>query len=116
MEARDRRLVRAGERAHAKALRGEAGLHALAGCDVLVDERARLRDERYRIGVVLAAPTAYLILSVTIASLLFLAGLGAVSAQVGGAGVWNGAWRVALWGALAMGVTAGAGTLVGTVT
>ncbi|MBK7262399.1 MAG: VIT family protein [Rubrivivax sp.] len=68
------------------------------------------------IGVVLAAPTAYLILSVTIASLLFLAGLGAVSAQVGGAGVWNGAWRVALWGALAMGVTAGAGTLVGTVT
>ena len=67
------------------------------------------------IGVVLVAPTAHLILSVTIASLLFLAALGAVSAQVGGARVWNGTWRVAFWGAIAMGVTAGAGALFGAV-
>ncbi len=67
------------------------------------------------IGVVLATPTAHLILSVTIASLLFLAELGAVSAQIGGARFWNGTWRVAFWGAIAMGVTAGAGALFGAV-
>ena len=31
-----------------------------------------------------------------------LAGLGAISVQVGGAPVWNGTWRVAFWGAVAM--------------
>ncbi len=67
------------------------------------------------IGVVLAAPPAHLILSVPIAALLLLAALGAVAAKVGGAGVWNGAWRVAFWGAIAMGVTAGAGALFGAV-
>ena len=48
-------------------------------------------------------------------SLLFLAFLGAVAARVGGAGVWLGAWRVTLWGALAMAITAGVGALVGAV-
>ncbi len=47
------------------------------------------------IGVVVAVPSAHLILSMPIAALLFLAALGAVAATVGGAGVWNGAWRVA---------------------
>lgn len=67
------------------------------------------------IGVVLAASPALLIFAVPVASLLFLAGLGAVSAWIGGAPVWPGTWRVALWGALAMGVTAGAGALLGSV-
>ena len=44
-----------------------------------------------------------------------LAGLGAVSAQAGGAPVWTGTWRVAFWGAIAMAVTAGAGVLFGAV-
>ena len=45
----------------------------------------------------------------------FLAGLGALSAQLGGAAVWKGTWRVAFWGAFAMAVTAGAGALFGAV-
>jgi len=36
---------------------------------------------------------------------VFLAGLGAVAARVGGAGVVVGAWRVTFWGALALGIT-----------
>jgi VIT1/CCC1 family predicted Fe2+/Mn2+ transporter len=44
-------------------------------------------------------------------SLAFLAGLGAVAAKVGGAPVAIGAWRVTFWGALAMAITAGVGSL-----
>lgn len=65
--------------------------------------------------VVATASAAQLSLWVLVSSLVFLAGLGALSAQMGGAGVWQGAWRVALWGALAMVVTAGAGALFGAV-
>ncbi|MCO7612927.1 VIT family protein [Pseudomonas chlororaphis] len=43
-------------------------------------------------------------------SLVFLAGLGAVAARAGGAKVVPGAWRVTLWGALAMGLTAAVGS------
>jgi len=67
------------------------------------------------IAVVAMASPARLILWVSLASLGFLAGLGAVSAQAGGARVWTGTWRVAFWGAVAMGVTAGAGALFGAV-
>ena len=48
-------------------------------------------------------------------SLLGLAGLGAVAARVGGADMLAGAWRVTFWGALAIAVTAGVGTLFGAV-
>ncbi len=48
-------------------------------------------------------------------SLVFLAILGGLAARVGGAGVTMGAMRVTFWGALAMGLTAGVGTLFGTV-
>jgi len=48
-------------------------------------------------------------------SLVFLALLGGLAARVGGAPVTVGAMRVTLWGALAMGVTAGVGALFGTV-
>ena len=41
--------------------------------------------------------------------------LGAVAARVGGAGAGAGALRVTFWGALAMGVTAGAGAWFGAV-
>jgi len=67
------------------------------------------------IGVGGAITPAHLFPWISIASLVFPAGLGAVSARVGGAGVWNGTWRVALWGAIVMGVTAGAGALFGAV-
>jgi len=67
------------------------------------------------IGVVLIATPAQLVFWVSVASLVFLAGLGATSARVGGAPVVKGAWRVALWGAIAMAITAGAGALFGAV-
>ncbi len=47
-------------------------------------------------------------------SLAFLALLGGLAARAGGARVTVGAMRVTLWGALAMGVTAGIGALFGT--
>jgi VIT1/CCC1 family predicted Fe2+/Mn2+ transporter len=48
-------------------------------------------------------------------SLVFLAILGGLAARVGGASVSVGAMRVTFWGALAMALTAGVGTLFGTV-
>jgi vacuolar iron transporter family protein len=47
-------------------------------------------------------------------SLLFLASLGALAANVGGASTTTGAIRVTFWGALAMALTAGVGALFGT--
>jgi vacuolar iron transporter family protein len=61
------------------------------------------------------SPAASLMVSVSVSSLMFLAALGAWSARVGGAGVWLGAWRVTFWGALAMAITAAAGSLFGAV-
>jgi VIT1/CCC1 family predicted Fe2+/Mn2+ transporter len=61
------------------------------------------------------APTAALIPLVSGTSLVFLAILGALAARVGGANVTTGAMRVTFWGALAMGLTAGAGALFGMV-
>ena len=48
-------------------------------------------------------------------SLVFLAILGGLAARAGGASVRAGAIRVTFWGALAMALTAGVGTLFGTV-
>jgi VIT1/CCC1 family predicted Fe2+/Mn2+ transporter len=67
------------------------------------------------IAVVATAAPAHVILWVSLASLAFLAGVGALSARAGGARLWKGTWRVAFWGAVAMGVTAGAGALFGAV-
>jgi VIT1/CCC1 family predicted Fe2+/Mn2+ transporter len=60
-------------------------------------------------------PVAHVIPSVSIASLISLALLGAASARAGGADVVRAATRVTLWGALAMAVTAAIGALFGTV-
>lgn len=65
--------------------------------------------------VAAAAPDALLLPVLSVSSLLFLALLGGVAAQAGGASVTKGAIRVAFWGALAMGVTTGVGALFGTV-
>jgi len=59
------------------------------------------------------APAHGLMPWVGVTSLASLALLGAVAAQVGGARVWLGAWRVTFWGALAMAITAGVGALLG---
>jgi VIT1/CCC1 family predicted Fe2+/Mn2+ transporter len=63
--------------------------------------------------VALVVPASLLISLVAGASIAFLAFLGAVAARVGGANVVTGATRVTLWGALAMGITAGVGAAFG---
>jgi VIT1/CCC1 family predicted Fe2+/Mn2+ transporter len=45
---------------------------------------------------------------------LFLAALGAIGGAAGGANIWKATLRVTFWGALALGITAGIGRLVGT--
>jgi len=61
----------------------------------------------------LVAPAGETVLYVSVASLGFLALLGAVGAKAGGADVITATTRVTFWGALAMAVTAGIGTLSG---
>ena len=63
---------------------------------------------------VVLSPAAWLAPLVSVASLLFLALLGAIGAQAGGAPVIRATLRVTFWGALAMALTAGIGMLVGT--
>ena len=65
------------------------------------------------LGVATLAPAALLSGSVLAATLASLILLGWASARLGGARVWPSILRVTLWGALAMGLTAGAGALVG---
>lgn len=63
---------------------------------------------------VVIVPAKVLIYSVSLGSLVFLVTLGVVAAKVGGANIWRGALRVGFWGALAMAITAGIGSLFGT--
>ncbi len=65
--------------------------------------------------VVALVPPARLLIAVPASSLMVLACLGALAAWTGGARMAPGAIRVTFWGALAMGVTAGAGALFGGV-
>lgn len=65
--------------------------------------------------VIFIAPTHSVVPWMSGMSLVFLASLGAVAARAGGANVVIGAWRVTLWGVLAMGITAMVGALFGAV-
>ena len=60
-------------------------------------------------------PPRIIIVCTVVTSLLCLLFLGGISAKAGGADVMTGALRVALWSALAMGVTAAIGALLGGV-
>jgi VIT1/CCC1 family predicted Fe2+/Mn2+ transporter len=64
---------------------------------------------------VLLAPSGRVVEVLTSTALVILAVLGGAAAYAGGASVVKGAIRVAFWGALAMGITAGVGRLFGTV-
>jgi VIT1/CCC1 family predicted Fe2+/Mn2+ transporter len=64
---------------------------------------------------VVISPVAYLIPVVAGTSLVFLALLGSLAANTGGAPVVIGAVRVTFWGAIAMALTAGVGHLFGAV-
>jgi VIT1/CCC1 family predicted Fe2+/Mn2+ transporter len=63
--------------------------------------------------IAVIVPEANLISLLSGTSLLFLALLGGLAARAGGAPMMKGAIRVTLWGALAMGLTAGVGALFG---
>jgi VIT1/CCC1 family predicted Fe2+/Mn2+ transporter len=60
------------------------------------------------------APASGMAWVVAGASLVSLAGLGALAARAGGASAWIGTARVTFWGALAMAATAVVGALFGT--
>lgn len=66
--------------------------------------------------IILIVPRSYLILTISVMAVLFLALLGAVAAKVGGAHIAHimlGSLRVVVWGTLAMIVSAGIGSLLG---
>jgi VIT1/CCC1 family predicted Fe2+/Mn2+ transporter len=65
--------------------------------------------------VTVVSPAQHLIVLLSGTSLLFLALLGATAARAGGAGIMKGAARVIFWGALAMALTAGIGSLFGSI-
>lgn len=64
---------------------------------------------------VVIAPASMTAPFVAATSLCFLALLGGTAARAGGAPVMAGTLRVTFWGAIAMGITAGAGALFGTI-
>ena len=65
--------------------------------------------------IAMLAPVSRLAVAVTGMSLVFLAVLGWLAARAGGAKSLLGALRVTLWGALAMAITYGVGSLFGTI-
>lgn len=67
------------------------------------------------LAMVAIMPRDQLAMGVSIASLLFLALLGGIGARAGGANVARATVRVTFWGAFAMALTAGIGSLFGTV-
>ncbi len=67
------------------------------------------------LGVTALAGGPYLMPWIAATSLAFLAMLGVLAAKAGGANLWTSAWRVTFWGALAMLITAGVGSLFGAV-
>lgn len=65
------------------------------------------------LSLVFLLPDEHLVVGVSSGSLLFLAGLGALAGQAGGASRGRSALRVTFWGALAMALTAVVGRLSG---
>lgn len=66
------------------------------------------------LAMVLLMPRPWLVTGVFVASLAFLALLGAIGARAGGAGIVRATVRVTFWGASAMALTAGIGAMFGT--
>ena len=63
--------------------------------------------------IFVVAPATHIAVFVSVGSLLCLAGLGALGAVIGGAGIIKPTLRVTFWGAVAMSATAAIGSLVG---
>lgn len=98
-------------------LRDELGLSEVAAAApvqaALVSAATFATGAALPLGTAALAPEGAIALWVTAATLLALAGLGAVGAQAGGAGVLRGTLRVLVWGAMAMAATAAVGHLFG---
>jgi VIT1/CCC1 family predicted Fe2+/Mn2+ transporter len=67
------------------------------------------------LATVIVSPGDIILATVSVASLLFLAALGAIGARAGGAPVLRATLRVTFWGALAIAITAAIGKLFGTI-
>ena len=67
------------------------------------------------LATVALAPDGWMVPAVSISALLFLAVLGGLGAQVGGASMLKPVTRVVFWGAVALAVTAGIGRVFGVV-
>jgi len=67
------------------------------------------------LAVAATVPTGALIGWIAITSLVFLALMGLLAAKVSSVNPWVSALRITFWGALAIGVTAGVGSLFGVV-
>jgi len=67
------------------------------------------------LALALVSPSSWIVATVSVGSLVFLALLGMIGAKAGGANILKPTIRVTFWGALAMGVTAGIGAIFGTV-
>ena len=67
------------------------------------------------LALVLVSPSSWLVPVVSVGSLAFLAVLGMIGAQAGGADFLKPTIRVTFWGALAMALTAAIGAIFGTV-
>jgi VIT1/CCC1 family predicted Fe2+/Mn2+ transporter len=65
--------------------------------------------------MVIVSPASMIVTTVSIASLGFLAVLGAIGARAGGASILPATARVTFWGALALAITAGIGKIFGTI-
>ncbi len=63
--------------------------------------------------IVMLVPLQSLLYAIPASALLFLMVLGGLAARAGGASIVKGAYRVAFWGALAMGLTTAVGSLFG---
>jgi len=63
--------------------------------------------------VAAVTPLPQLTVAVSAASIAFLGFLGGVGARAGGAPIWKAVARVTFWGAVAMAITAGVGSLFG---
>lgn len=99
--------------------RDELGIHELTRARPL--QAALASAASFAVGAappaLLAAilPAKFITYGVGGVSLLLLMLLGGIAAQLGGAPLIRGAWRVGLWGTVAMGVTALIGRLFGAV-
>ncbi len=91
-----------------------AGMHARPVQAALTSAATFAAGAALPLLVAALAPRAVLVAAVAAASIVFLAGLGAVGGRVGGAGIAKATLRVTFWGAFAMAVTYAAGSMFGT--